>query len=190
VSSPLAGAALCTRGQSFTPSSTALTASTFASDPPPPLSTSLQRFLTRLTLHPVLRRAQLLIYFLTATTDWAVKKHKHLAATTTPAGSILDTIGDSLVHLTQGTKVRKVDERFEAMREEVDRFEFGLAGLERGTGRLKGRTNGQSPHAAPAVRISLVSALKPTDSDGLQISGTTTRTSHARCASSACSRAA
>lgn len=28
------------------------------------------------------------------------------------------------------------------MREEVERFEFGLAGLERGTGRLKGRTNG------------------------------------------------
>lgn len=121
--------------------------------------------MTRLTLHPILRRAQLLIYFLTATTDWvsphftailftasltsctlqqAVKKHKHLAATTTPSSSVLDTLGDSLVHLTQGSKVRKIDERFEALREEVERFEFGLSGMERGTGRLKGRTNGTS----------------------------------------------
>lgn len=57
---------------------------------------------------------------------------------------MLDTLGDSLVHLTQGSKVRKIDERFEALREEVERFEFGLSGMERGTGRLKGRTNGTS----------------------------------------------
>lgn len=57
---------------------------------------------------------------------------------------MLDSLGDSLVHLTQGSKVRKVDERFEALREEVERFEFGLSGMERGTGRLKGRTNGTS----------------------------------------------
>lgn len=118
-------------------------------DPPSPPPARLQRFLTRLTLHPIIRRAQLLIYFLTATSDWAVKKHKHLAATSTPAPSVLDAIGDSLVHLTQGTKVRKVDERFEGVRDEVERFEFGLAGFERGTGRLKGRTNGGSPCLLP-----------------------------------------
>ncbi|CDZ97985.1 lipid binding protein [Phaffia rhodozyma] len=100
----------------------------------------LQRFISRLTRHPTLRRSTLFASFLEAT-DWNIRMHKHLANPPNPEApsSILESISDSIVNLTSG-KVRKPDERFEEMRGEVERFEYGLAGVNKGAGRLKGRT--------------------------------------------------
>lgn len=71
--------------------------------------------------------------------------HRHLAHPPgpDPPPGVLDTISDSLVSLTSG-KVRKPDERFEEMRAEIERFEYGLGGVEKGAGRLKSRVGGES----------------------------------------------
>jgi sorting nexin-4 len=55
---------------------------------------------------------------------------------------ILDNISDTL--LNAFTRVRKPDERFLSMREDVDKFEEGLVLAERLFGRIRGRTSGKS----------------------------------------------
>lgn len=58
------------------------------------------------------------------------------------SSSILDSLSDTL--LNAFTKVRKPDERFQEMREALDRFEEGLASTERVVVRNKSRTTGES----------------------------------------------
>ena len=74
--------------------------------------------------------------------------HQHVAH---PPGnerqSILDNISDTL--LNAFTRVRKPDERFLSMREDVDKFEEGLVLAERLFGRIRGRTSGKSFLNAP-----------------------------------------
>jgi sorting nexin-4 len=69
--------------------------------------------------------------------------HQHVAH---PPGNdrqgILDNISDTL--LNAFTRVRKPDERFLSMREDVDKFEEGLVLAERLFGRIRGRTSGKS----------------------------------------------
>ena len=69
--------------------------------------------------------------------------HQHVAH---PPGNdhgqgILDNISDTL--LNAFTRVRKPDERFLSMREDVDKFEEGLVLAERLFGRIRGRTSGK-----------------------------------------------
>lgn len=54
---------------------------------------------------------------------------------------MIESLSDGIVNLTSG-KIRKPDERFEEMREEMERFEYGLAGMEKGAGKVKGRVGG------------------------------------------------
>lgn len=71
--------------------------------------------------------------------------HRHLAHPPgpDPPPTILESVSDSIVNLTSG-KVRKPDERFEEMREEMERFEYGLTGMEKGAGKVRGRVGGES----------------------------------------------
>ena len=75
--------------------------------------------------------------------------HQHVAH---PPGNehgqgILDNISDTL--LNAFTRVRKPDERFLSMREDVDKFEDGLVLAERLFGRIRSRTSGKSFLNAP-----------------------------------------
>lgn len=54
---------------------------------------------------------------------------------------LLDTLSDTF--LNAFAKVRKPDERFEAMKERLEKFEEGLAGVERVVGRGRVRWTGE-----------------------------------------------
>jgi len=58
-----------------------------------------------------------------------------------PTPGIIDNISDTL--LNAFSRVRKPDERFLSMRENVDKFEEGLLLSERLWSRVRSRTNGE-----------------------------------------------
>ncbi|TDL28020.1 lipid binding protein [Rickenella mellea] len=116
--------------------------------------TDLDLFLKRLARHPTLQRSTLVRAFFEST-EWVglnyilvdeanrlqhVQMHQHIAhPPVEPTPSVLDNLSDTL--LNAFAKVRKPDERFLAMREQVDKFEEGLAGSERIWNRIRSRTN-------------------------------------------------
>ena len=68
--------------------------------------------------------------------------HQHVAHPPNPEHSgVIDSISDSL--LNAFSRVRKLDERFTAMREHVDKFEEGISTSERLFNRVRNRTNGK-----------------------------------------------
>jgi sorting nexin-4 len=75
--------------------------------------------------------------------------HQHIAHPPNPDqnNGLIDNISDTL--LNAFSKVRKPDERFLAMRENVDKFEEGLVLSERLWNRVRSRTNGKSDFACP-----------------------------------------
>lgn len=79
--------------------------------------------------------------------------HQHVAHPPgpEPTPGIIDNISDTL--LNAFSRVRKPDERFLTMREEVDKFEEGLVHSERLWGRVRSRTNGEhlSPSSIPSM---------------------------------------
>ncbi|KAF9786172.1 lipid binding protein [Thelephora terrestris] len=100
----------------------------------------LHRFLQRLSRHPTLQRSTLLRAFFESS-EWNVHMHQHIAHPPGPEqnNGLIDNISDTL--LNAFTKVRKPDERFLAMRENVDRFEERLNVSVRLWGRVRSRTN-------------------------------------------------
>jgi sorting nexin-4 len=100
----------------------------------------LHRFLQRVTRHPTLQRSTLVRAFFEST-EWHVHMHQHLAHPPgpEPTPGIIDNISDTL--LNAFSRVRKPDERFLAMREDVDKFEEGLLLSERLWNRVRSRTN-------------------------------------------------
>ncbi|KAK4683671.1 sorting nexin-4, partial [Tremellales sp. Uapishka_1] len=97
----------------------------------------LQRFADRLARHPTLQRSQLVNDFLQSS-EWTVSKHTHLAHPPPDSHtSLIDSLSDTLVNAF--SKVRKPDARFVEMVEDIERFEEGLAGVERLMGRGKNR---------------------------------------------------
>jgi sorting nexin-4 len=100
----------------------------------------LHRFLQRVGRHPTLQRSTLVRAFFEST-EWHVHMHQHIAHPPgpEPSPSIIDNISDTL--LNAFARVRKPDERFLSMRENVDRFEEGLAVTERLWNRVRGRTS-------------------------------------------------
>jgi sorting nexin-4 len=100
----------------------------------------LHRFLQRVARHPTLQRSTLVRAFFEST-EWHVHMHQHLAHPPgqEPAPGIIDNISDTL--LNAFSRVRKPDERFLAMREDVDKFEEGLLLSERLWNRVRSRTN-------------------------------------------------
>ncbi|KIM47769.1 hypothetical protein M413DRAFT_22374 [Hebeloma cylindrosporum] len=106
----------------------------------------LHRFLQRLARHPTLQRSTLLRAFFEST-EWHVHMHQHVAHPPTNEHSqgLMDNLSDAL--LNAFTRVRKPDERFLAMRENVDKFEEGLVVGERLFGRIRGRTSDGNPES-------------------------------------------
>ncbi|KAK9894591.1 hypothetical protein P389DRAFT_98607 [Cystobasidium minutum MCA 4210] len=106
-------------------------------------SADLNRFLHRLTRHPTLARSTLLQDFLEST-EWNIRMHQRIAhppvspdsATSGPA-SIIDSLSDTL--LNAFTKVRKPDERFLEVRDNLDKFEGSLVAIERTEARARTR---------------------------------------------------
>ncbi|KAG0372769.1 intercellular trafficking and secretion [Mortierella sp. AD032] len=87
---------------------------------------SLERFLKKLAVHPVLQRAESLRIFLESrdwNSDLAEQNKKRQDE------GRLDTIGDAL--LNAFAKIKKPEERFVVMRDEVDKLEENLQGLEK-----------------------------------------------------------
>jgi hypothetical protein len=78
-----------------------------------------------------------------------VHMHQHIAHPPGPEqnNGLIDNISDTL--LNAFTKVRKPDERFLAMRENVDRFEERLNVSVRLWGRVRSRTNGEWDPSRP-----------------------------------------
>ena len=77
--------------------------------------------------------------------------HQHVAHPPGPEPSpgLIDNISDSL--LNAFARVRKPDDRFLSMREEVDKFEDGLQVSERLWTRVRGRTSGKSYFCPPPL---------------------------------------
>ncbi|EGO05328.1 putative sorting nexin [Serpula lacrymans var. lacrymans S7.3] len=106
----------------------------------------LHRFLQRISWHPTLQRSTLVRAFFEST-EWHVHMHQHLAHPPgpEPTPGIIDNISDTL--LNAFARVRKPDERFLEMRENVDKFEDGLVLSERVWNRVRGRTNDGNPES-------------------------------------------
>ncbi|EIN13987.1 lipid binding protein [Punctularia strigosozonata HHB-11173 SS5] len=106
----------------------------------------LHRFLQRLARHPTLQRSSLLRAFFEST-EWTVIMHQHVAHPPGPEApsGLIDNISDTL--LNAFSRVRKPDERFLAMRENVDKFEDGLQLSERLWTRVRSRTNDGDPES-------------------------------------------
>lgn len=108
----------------------------------------LQLFLERVSRHPTLQRAQLLRSFLEST-EWQVDMHSHTSHSSNLVhgngeasnGGILDSLTDTF--LTAFSRVRKPDEKFEAMRERLERLEEGLGNTERVIQRTRSRHGGK-----------------------------------------------
>ncbi|EAU92777.1 lipid binding protein [Coprinopsis cinerea okayama7 len=100
----------------------------------------LHRFLQRIARHPILQRSTLVRAFFEST-EWHVYMHQHIAhpPTQEPAPGLIDNLSDTL--LNAFSRVRKPDERFLVMRENVDKFEEGLTSMERLYTRLRNRTS-------------------------------------------------
>jgi sorting nexin-4 len=106
----------------------------------------LDRFLQRVTRHPTLQRSTLVRAFFEST-EWHVAMHQHIAHPPGPDHSIslLDNLTDTL--LNSFTRVRKPDERFLSMRENVDKFEEGIVTNERLWGKVRNRLADGDPES-------------------------------------------
>jgi len=84
--------------------------------------------------------------------------HQHVAhpPTQEPAPGLIDNLSDTL--LNAFSRVRKPDERFLIMRENVDKFEEGLTSMDRLYNRLRNRTSGES--SIPAYQTKFCFGLR------------------------------
>ncbi|KAK3899236.1 putative suppressor of mrs2-1 mutation [Staphylotrichum tortipilum] len=102
---------------------------------------SLQRFLSRLALHPVLRRAGILHTFLESH-DWNATMRSRsgsIASAAAPAGGggVFDSFADSFMNAF--TKVHKPDRRFIEVKEKSDKLDEDLSHVEKVVARVARR---------------------------------------------------
>ncbi|KAI1202768.1 hypothetical protein F5X97DRAFT_285642 [Nemania serpens] len=98
---------------------------------------SLQRFLKRITLHPILRRAPLLHTFLESP-DWNATMRSRAGRTSITSepgsGGVFDNFADTFINAF--TKVHKHDKRFIEVREKSDKLDEDLAQVEKVVARV------------------------------------------------------
>jgi len=101
---------------------------------------SLHRFLTRISLHPVLRRSNLLILFLESN-DWnaTMRSRPQRGSTSSEQGAagVFDNFTDTFINAF--TKVHKPDKRFIDVREKSDKLDEDLGHVEKIVARVARR---------------------------------------------------
>ncbi|KAI9662460.1 MAG: intercellular trafficking and secretion [Bathelium mastoideum] len=124
---------------------------------------SLHRFLKRITLHPVLRRAAILMLFLESG-DWnmTMKSRPSRGASQSEAGSggVFDTFTDNF--LNAFVKVHKPDKRFIDVKEKADKLDDDLAQVEKIVARVVRREGElETDYADLATQFQKLVALEP-----------------------------
>lgn len=102
----------------------------------------MQRFLTRLSLHPVLRRADILHKFLESPDWYATMRSESSRGSMSQeggSGGVFDNLADSFMNAF--TKVHKPDKRFVEVKEKADKLEDDLSHIEKVMTRV-GRRHG------------------------------------------------
>ncbi|KAJ5206235.1 hypothetical protein N7491_003144 [Penicillium cf. griseofulvum] len=134
---------------------------------------SLHRFLKRLTLHPVLRRAPLLTIFLESP-DWNAHMRLHSTRVSTTSGSdgaatgIFDNFTDSFVNAF--SKVHKPDRRFIEVREKADKLDEDLSHVEKTVARVARRESDlETDYAELATQFRKLVPLEPAVEMPLQV---------------------
>lgn len=101
---------------------------------------SLQRFLARITLHPILRRAPIFHTFLESP-DWNATMKSRASRTSTASdqgsGGVFDNFADTFINAF--TKVHKHDKRFVEVREKSDKLDEDLGHVEKVVARVARR---------------------------------------------------
>ncbi|GAB7354356.1 hypothetical protein MBLNU459_g4864t2 [Dothideomycetes sp. NU459] len=124
---------------------------------------SLQRFLKRLTLHPVLRRATLLTLFLESS-DWNAtmksRPSRGMSASEPASSSVLETWTDSF--LNAFSKPHKADRRFLEVRERADKLDDDLGTVAKSVNRLARRESDlEADYADLAAQFQKLAQLEP-----------------------------
>ncbi|GAB7363517.1 hypothetical protein MBLNU230_g3786t1 [Neophaeotheca triangularis] len=125
---------------------------------------SLQRFLRRLTLHPVLRRAVILTLFLESS-DWNATMRSRPSrgmsgSENAGTGSVLETWTDSL--LNAFTKTHKSDKRFLEVGERSSKLNDDLSTVSKTVARVAKRESDlETDYADLATQFQRLAALEP-----------------------------
>ncbi len=128
---------------------------------------SLHRFIKRLTLHPVLRRATILILFL-ETTDWNAQmrlrpsRSSTASDTTSPNAptGFFDNVADTM--LNAFSKVHKPDKRFIEVTERASKLDEDLTHVEKIISRVARREGDlESDYADLATNMRKLTPLEP-----------------------------
>ncbi|KAJ5570022.1 Sorting nexin-4 [Penicillium hispanicum] len=134
---------------------------------------SLHRFLKRLTLHPVLRRAPLLTIFLESP-DWNAHMRLHSTRGSTTASSensgnrMIDNFTDTFVNAF--TKVHKPDRRFIEVREKADKLDEDLSHVEKTVARVARRESDlETDYTELATQFRKLVPLEPAVEMPLQV---------------------
>ena len=134
---------------------------------------SLHRFLKRLTLHPVLRRAPLLLIFLESP-DWNAHMRHHSTRGSTTASSenastkIFDNFTDTFVNAF--SKVHKPDHRFIEVKEKADKLDKDLSHVEKTVARVARRESDlETDYTELAAQFRKLVPLEPAVEMPLQV---------------------
>lgn len=124
---------------------------------------SLERFAKRLTLHPVLRRAALVIVFLESS-DWNAtmrnRPQRGMSASESGSSSVLENWTDSF--LSAFSKPHKTDKRFIEVREKADKLDEDLVTVSKTVARVAHRESSlESDYADLAVQFQKLAQLEP-----------------------------
>ncbi|KAK3112560.1 intercellular trafficking and secretion, partial [Teratosphaeriaceae sp. CCFEE 6253] len=130
---------------------------------------SLQRFLKRLTLHPVLRRAVILTLFLESN-DWngimKSRPQRAMSGGEGPNSSVLETWTDSF--LNAFTKPHKTDKRFADVNDRAGKLDDDLNTVSKTVARVaKREADLETDYADLAQQFHKLAALEPGVSDDL-----------------------
>lgn len=136
---------------------------------------SLQRFLKRLTLHPVLRRSTILTLFLESN-DWNAtmrsRPARGLSSSDGNSGGVLETWTDSF--LNAFTKPHKADRRFTEVEDRAKKLDEDLATVSKTVARVAKRESDlETDYADLAQQFQKLSALEPGVTDELTKFATT-----------------
>jgi len=136
---------------------------------------SLQRFLKRLTLHPVLRRSTILTLFLESN-DWNAtmrsRPTRGLSSSDGTSGGVLETWTDSF--LNAFTKPHKADRRFTEVEDRAKKLDEDLATVSKTVARVAKRESDlETDYADLAQQFQKLSALEPGVTDELTNFATT-----------------